>query len=247
MRLLIIKEKLINIIKEYFVSKNPEGLKNFFQDFGKLAAINKEFYNFLQEYIPAEVKKNFIQYNTNYGLLNFISDNYASVKKLLDLILDENILNQNDLDYLLKRFAIEGNKEIVDRLLKLNANPKKTVITFHYSIFDHFNMRKIELKPVNILLHGFDDNIALEVLWSDAMYQRDLDVLKILLKHGVDVNKYGPSGWTPLITAIQYEKISLIKLLIDNGADINLPAKNGNTPFSKILDDIILSERALVD
>ncbi|BAY82573.1 ankyrin [Calothrix parasitica NIES-267] len=56
--------------------------------------------------------------------------------------------------------------------------------------------------------------------------------VKNLIKAGVDINGYSPTGNTALIAAVKKNHINIAQTLIKAGADINLPDKNiDNTPL----------------
>lgn len=59
----------------------------------------------------------------------------------------------------------------------------------------------------------------------------DRDVIRLLLRNGVDINHITGQGDTPLLAAIKQDNRALVKLLIDNGADVNKPGSAGQTPL----------------
>jgi ankyrin repeat protein len=48
-----------------------------------------------------------------------------------------------------------------------------------------------------------------------------MDVAKLLLAHGGEVNAFDNFGKTPLHNAVAQENIGMIQFLIENGADVN--------------------------
>jgi ankyrin repeat protein len=55
------------------------------------------------------------------------------------------------------------------------------------------------------------------------------DVVKLILDKGADVNMgAGPSGFTPLMGAVEVGRPELVKLLVERGADVNA-SKDGVT------------------
>ena len=106
----------------------------------------------------------------------------------------------------------------------------------------------------DMLLNGFiESNVEMITLAvqngaTDLNYNRDgitpltasinrgnIDLIKFLLKNGVDVNLQNPYRYdqTPLIFALsQYSiNINIVKELIDGGADVNLANRDGMTPL----------------
>lgn len=61
---------------------------------------------------------------------------------------------------------------------------------------------------------------------------KGLEVIKLLIKDGIDVNDYNGYNWTPLILAGNMDRLDVVKLLIASGADINLKDKSGNSAIT---------------
>lgn len=57
------------------------------------------------------------------------------------------------------------------------------------------------------------------------------EATELLIKHGADVNKVDKEGNSPLILAIQNERLTDVDLLMDSGADINYLSPNKISPF----------------
>jgi ankyrin repeat protein len=58
-----------------------------------------------------------------------------------------------------------------------------------------------------------------------------LEIMKLLIFHGADVNSKNDSGNTPLIWASKFGYLEIVKLLIDNNADVISKNKDGKTPL----------------
>ena len=59
-----------------------------------------------------------------------------------------------------------------------------------------------------------------------------LDVLKLLIKHGVDLNRRSRFlAAVPLYYAVLWEHIEIVSELLKNGANPHLPNRDGNTPI----------------
>lgn len=67
------------------------------------------------------------------------------------------------------------------------------------------------------------------------------EMVKLLIKHGADVNVTNSKGATPLMNAINYHRFDVAKVLIAAGADLNCIDKYGYTPL------ILAVEKGLED
>ena len=59
-----------------------------------------------------------------------------------------------------------------------------------------------------------------------------MEIVKLLIENGADINKSNNDGWTSLYLAVNKRHLEVIKLLIENGADINKSNNNGWTPLN---------------
>ena len=59
----------------------------------------------------------------------------------------------------------------------------------------------------------------------------NVQVIKLLLAHGADINARGYRGCTLLIPSCHRDRIEIFKLLVANGADPNLATDDGTTPL----------------
>jgi ankyrin repeat protein len=64
-----------------------------------------------------------------------------------------------------------------------------------------------------------------------ASMEKFTEVVKLLIKHGADVNAKGPYGQTALYYAIYSYRDEIAELLIANGADVNAKSDDGDTPL----------------
>lgn len=65
-----------------------------------------------------------------------------------------------------------------------------------------------------------------------AVYNKNADVLNLLLRHGADVDQDDGFGATALMYAVSTAQPELVKILLEHNADPNLKDKTGNTAFS---------------
>ncbi|MCK4292302.1 MAG: ankyrin repeat domain-containing protein, partial [Planctomycetes bacterium] len=69
-------------------------------------------------------------------------------------------------------------------------------------------------------------------------YQGDIELVKLFLSHGADVNAKGYSncvgweGWTPFHVACRNGNKTIVEMFISSGADVNAKTDAGDTPFS---------------
>ncbi len=67
-----------------------------------------------------------------------------------------------------------------------------------------------------------------------AMFQKNMEIVKLLLEHHFDINAVGPqNGYTPLHDAVWANNIEAVILLLDRKAKTNIKGKDGLTPFAK--------------
>ena len=72
--------------------------------------------------------------------------------------------------------------------------------------------------------YAFDNSTPLMLM---AVDRNNIPLMRVLVKHGVDINLANRDGLTALMYAVHYKKIELIKELITySGLDINKQAKN---------------------
>ena len=65
----------------------------------------------------------------------------------------------------------------------------------------------------------------------EASKSGNLEVVKVLLKSGADVNVKDNWGWTPLMWECSYGHLEVVKFLLKNGADVNVKSNYGSTPL----------------
>ena len=65
----------------------------------------------------------------------------------------------------------------------------------------------------------------------NAVRRNNIELVKLLLDHGADINTRDKKGYTALIIATQYKYIVIIRLLLDRGADPNISSVYGDTPL----------------
>ena len=71
-----------------------------------------------------------------------------------------------------------------------------------------------------------------------AMFQKNIEIVKLLIDAGYDVNAIGPSnGYTPLHDAVWANNVAAAQLLLQRGAQKNIKGKDGLTPLEKAIKE----------
>jgi ankyrin repeat protein len=82
-----------------------------------------------------------------------------------------------------------------------------------------------DFSDVNATSYNGDNALHCVVRWGD------LAAAKALINAGIDVNKAGDLGYTPLHVACVQGNAEMVKLLIDGGADV-FALSDGDAPFT---------------
>ena len=81
----------------------------------------------------------------------------------------------------------------------------------------------------------FSDVNACSILGDNGLHcvvgWGDLSAAKVLIDAGVEINKAGERGYTPLHVACMKGNLEMVKLLIDHGADM-FALSEGDAPFT---------------
>ncbi|KAK8220654.1 ankyrin repeat-containing domain protein [Phyllosticta capitalensis] len=64
-----------------------------------------------------------------------------------------------------------------------------------------------------------------------AAQRGSIEIVRLLLSHGVGVNEKDYSGATALHEAVRFSNLSIVELSVDHGADIIAPDNDGRTPI----------------
>ena len=87
---------------------------------------------------------------------------------------------------------------------------------------------------------GDGGTLLIRVFGSSVTSDAHLDVVRLLLSHGADINKSERDSYTPLHCCAIYPEQSsrgpLIQLLLDAGADVNAKTNDGETALAIALD-----------
>ncbi|KAG5484756.1 hypothetical protein LSCM1_06578 [Leishmania martiniquensis] len=150
-------------------------------------------------------------------------DNFVEgAKLLLDAGADVNALDDlHDSPYLLS--GAEGRQEIMEQIYK---NAERTV---RYG--SQTGRRMKTSVPDLSIVNRFGGSALIP-----ACERGHVEMVRLLVQKGVDVNHYNFYNWTGLLEVIELggddrEHVEIVKILIDNGVDVNQADGNGKTPL----------------
>ncbi len=131
--------------------------------------------------------------------------------------------------------AESGNSEAMKALI--NRGAKVNDDTF-FSVINRFESEKNKLEIIELLLKH-QAQIPSGLLYS-AVSRGGIDLVKILIDRGADINAPDPYDNTTLLMRIvqpntgisPQSKPALVKLFLSKGADVNVRNKNGATALS---------------
>lgn len=132
--------------------------------------------------------------------------------------------------------AAIGNAERVGEWLDLQPDLVNTFAHDGFTplglsaFFGHRNV--VEL----VLAHGANPNLPSHnsqhvAPLNSAAAGQHIEIARVLIAHGADVNARQTGGFVPLHSAAQNGQIEMIRLLIEHGADANAKSEVGMTSF----------------
>jgi len=151
--------------------------------------------------------------------------NDAIIQILLSAGAESEKLTENNQYTPLKYAAERGNLEAVNTLIKAGANSNIIVNdkTPLMSAANSNTKEMIEAVLIGCSIFAAELNVGkLEVL--GGQYGNHLEVIKLLIESGTNINVKNSNGWTALMFAASRNNTEVVKVLISAGADIN--AKN---------------------
>lgn len=129
-------------------------------------------------------------------------------------------------EYRLREWHIEAIrvvKAVVDvRIRHFRATSPETMY-YHSLLFGLYESAGVQIDPVE----------GMTVLLAAASCGNEA-IVRMLLKHGIDVEAKAANGWTALHKAIWWGHEALVELLLEAGADINVVADNGATALHMV-------------
>lgn len=108
-----------------------------------------------------------------------------------------------------------------------NGVPVRTVPNLHEAAFTGDIREATQALADEQSPKQFDESGSTAV--HKAAANGHMDVLKLLIQHGGDVELADISGCTPLHTAARNGHLTCVKYLVSQGADFRMKSKKGNT------------------
>ena len=109
--------------------------------------------------------------------------------------------------------------------IRLNRDMNERVKNIFAELHDLPDFPETDFSDVNACCTDGDNALHYVVSWGDLSPARDL------IEAGIDVNKAGDLGYTPLHRDCMAGNVEIVKLLLENGADL-FAMSEGDTPFS---------------
>ena len=132
--------------------------------------------------------------------------------------------------------AYSGNESTIRALLEAGADVNAKIVSFHAGEFTPLSItintdHPHRMEIVRILLDAKAEvNPKGRFMMSPLMHAlEDLEMVKLLVAHGADVNQKNFRGATPLMGAAVGKDAAVVKYLIEKGADVKARDQDGNT------------------
>ena len=120
------------------------------------------------------------------------------------------------------------NVKIVECLLKVGCNPSINNSRIYALLQSplYLAIEKGNLKILKLLLEH-DANVNLRYILETPLHyaiwrQGDVQIIKELLDHGADSNGKNDNKVTPMLRALQHNRIDIAKILLEYDADVNI-------------------------
>lgn len=159
---------------------------------------------------------------------------YSKIAKML-LIKGAKVDDKTELQNTALKYAVSYDQlEIVKILIKNKANIHDKYEKGTTLLMKTINGNKNNLSIAKLLIEkgikvDEKDKYGGTAFMYAAAYGNYIDLLKLLLKNGADVNSVAKGGYTALLGATGLGIVEVVKFLIDNGADINAKNEQGKT------------------
>jgi len=165
----------------------------------------------------------------NLFLESAVTHNWISVLKVL-IDNDHHKTNTN-----IFKIAIKNNSvEIVSLLIEHGYKPSNTdlIIAIHIYNFEIIELvLNTDINLENYDKHGFTALMYAIIIHSIAK-EPNVDIIKLLIDKGSNVNHRCFSGFTPLLIALDNNNLYASQLLLQNGADMTIKNNDGKDAFT---------------
>ncbi|XP_044729948.1 serine/threonine-protein phosphatase 6 regulatory ankyrin repeat subunit B-like [Chrysoperla carnea] len=121
--------------------------------------------------------------------------------------------------------AVNGLVDSIKKLLELGVDVNESDLGFnrtalHWAAWSgNIDVVKFLLSVDGVEVNAVEDQGDLPIHY--AVVNKHLEVIKLLIEHGSELNKRGDLG-LPLCMAVRDGDLNIIKVLVDGGADVNL-------------------------
>lgn len=156
--------------------------------------------------------------------------------EIINLLFDpktSTIIRNNDGITALHAAVKSGEKEIIKKLLDLEANINATDnagdTPFFLAIEQGFEFLSWFVDNINIYAKDDQGNSVLHLVIQQNC---DVDLVKLLLVKGIPINQKNLVGNTPFLLAVQNGDVEISRLLLDAGGDLFAENKNSENPMS---------------
>jgi len=161
--------------------------------------------------------------------------NIEGFKKLLENGADPNMADMEG--YSVMNILVRGDKEVCIEMLRLclqhGGNPNWK-----------FHNNPVEYNAVPRIQHQIEEEPLLTTAISSKYA---LDMIKLLLEAGADINAKDSLGKTPIMVATSLQRFHVVLFLLQSGADYTIKDKAGNTLIQYIERDLLTSVRGEKD
>ncbi len=131
----------------------------------------------------------------------------------------------------------EGFKELLEAFKNIDVPNLKNGRTLFMDIMSNRPSKEIVEyfinRGVNINHHDDKGNSPLHII---AKEKGAIDVVKLLVQSGAEINVPNLDGDTPLLNALKNKSLVTAKYLLKNGADFNAENNNGVTPINYAIE-----------
>ena len=126
----------------------------------------------------------------------------------------------------IKNGQVDKMRRLIKRGAELNSQNKMGKSPLSWAI----DKNQIEIVQVLLTEYNLNSKMINNALF-DAVHLGDIDIAKLLIENGADINTQKEFGNTSLHLAVREKNFDLVKLLIEYGADVNIKNNADWTPL----------------